>query len=94
MILHAKYTHNSVYETLYDIQTCLHKRQSLSVNSWCESLRLIKVLKYEDVGGKQDHVLLPTAGWHGQELIESRQGRTHDITYVQLYLCYYPKQTY
>ena len=42
---------------------------------------LLQVLQHVDNGGKQHHVLLPTAKGHLEELVQVLRGGTHDVTW-------------
>lgn len=44
--------------------------------------RLLQVLQHIDNGGKQHHVLLPTAMGHLHQVVQVLQCRPHEVTYA------------
>lgn len=70
---------------LWDIQhtrgpTALQESSGFVLDLLGQLTGAFKVVQDEDVGGKQNHVLLPTAVRHGQQLVQVLHGPAHKIT--------------
>jgi len=60
--------------------TALQEALRLGADVGVQLPALLQVLLDVDVGGKANHVLLPTAIGHGQEAVHVLQSVAHDVT--------------
>lgn len=67
-------------ETEQSALTALQEALGLLQDGLGQLTGAFEVVEDEDVWSKQHHVLLPTAVWHGQQLVQILKGPAHQVT--------------